>query len=89
MAVFKEFCVLCTASNRQNCYGNLPDIKAFFKEKIIHTKQHLVGFPSSEVDGYQLTMYHCRTSTHKQNVLKCGGNQETFFITRGITIYVT
>jgi hypothetical protein len=56
MTVFKEFGVLCTAFNRKNCYGNLPDVKGFFREKIINPNQHLAGFPSSEVERHQLTM---------------------------------
>ena len=30
---------------------NLPDVKSFFRQKIINTEIHLVGFPSSEVEG--------------------------------------
>jgi hypothetical protein len=65
---------------------NLPDVKSFFEQKIINTDLLLVGFPSSEVEGKQFKMQSCRTSTHKQNVLKCDENHEIFFITRGTTI---
>jgi hypothetical protein len=34
------------------------------------------------MEGQQLTMERCRTSIHKQDVLKYGGNQETVFIKR-------
>jgi hypothetical protein len=30
---------------------NLPDVKPFFRQKIINTDLLLVGFPSSEVEG--------------------------------------
>jgi hypothetical protein len=43
--------LLCTTSNRQNHYGNLPDVKPFFRQKTLNTALHLVGFPSSEAKG--------------------------------------
>jgi hypothetical protein len=57
-------CILSENGSFQNnsvCYVLLPIdktamenyqmLKGFFREKIINTNQHLVGFPRSEVDG--------------------------------------
>jgi hypothetical protein len=46
-----QITLFCAASNRQTAMETCQVLKPFFRQKITNTNHHLVGFPSSEVEG--------------------------------------